>query len=255
HGFPLKPSENTLSFYIVYMCHYIQPSSVKSYLSGICAELEGAWPDIRSIRNSPFISRCLSGCMKLHNTPTTCKRPLMEDDLILIQNSLPQSPAHDDKLFIAMVLTGWHCLMRLGELVDPDSTALRNFQKTILYPRDQLPVHPKLRFNKTPCPHISFILPMHKADHLFEGSTIVLEGRNNQLDPLSTFTQYLISRDHDFPHLPELWLTAKGTVPTCSWFLKQLYAVFPNDNISRHSLRSGGATALALAGMPLPRIQ
>jgi hypothetical protein len=96
---------------------------------------------------------------------------------------------------------------------------------------------------------------MHKADHLFEGSTVVLEGRNNRLDPLSTFAQYLISRDHDFPHLPELWLTAKGTVPTRSWFLKRLHAVFPNDNISGHSLRSGGATALALAGTPLPRIQ
>ncbi|KAF8329071.1 uncharacterized protein EI90DRAFT_2924266 [Cantharellus anzutake] len=240
HDFLLKPSENTLSFYIVYMCHYIQPSSIKSYLSGICVELEGAWPEIHTIRNSPFVSRCLSGCMKLHNTPSIRKRALTEEDLILIQNSLPQPPSHDDKLFIAMTFTGWHCLMRLGELMDPDSTALCNFRKTIC----RRSVH----FHKDFCSPPS-------ADRLFEGSTIVLEGRKNRLDPLSAFAQYLISHDHSFPHLPELWLTEKGTVPTRLWFLNHLHAVLPNENVSGHSLHSGGATALVLAGTPLPRIQ
>jgi hypothetical protein len=58
------------------------------------------------------------------------------------------------------------------------------------------------------------MLPMHKADRLFKGSTIVLEHRKNQLDLLSLFASYLVSWDQQFPHLPELWLTRKGAVPT-----------------------------------------
>jgi hypothetical protein len=30
HSFPIEPSPDTLSFYVVYMCHYIKPKSVKS---------------------------------------------------------------------------------------------------------------------------------------------------------------------------------------------------------------------------------
>ncbi len=72
----IRENSRPCSFCIVYMCHYIHPSSVKSYLSGICAELEGAWPEICTIRNLLFVSRCLSGCMKLLNTPSIWKRAL-----------------------------------------------------------------------------------------------------------------------------------------------------------------------------------
>jgi len=38
-----------LCFYIVYMSHHIKPTLIKSYLLGICAELEPFYPNIRSI--------------------------------------------------------------------------------------------------------------------------------------------------------------------------------------------------------------
>ena len=96
---------------------------------------------------------------------------------------------------------------------------------------------------------------MHKADRFFEGSTIVLQERHGSLDPLKIFRQYLRSRDHLFPHLPELWLRSSGKVPTRSWFINRLRSFFPGNDIAGHSLRSGGATALALAGTPLHQIQ
>ena len=34
HKFPIEPTADTLSFFTVYMCHHIRPSSVDSYLSG-----------------------------------------------------------------------------------------------------------------------------------------------------------------------------------------------------------------------------
>ena len=40
HDFPVKPTAETLSFFTVYMCHYINPRSVNTYLSGIAQQLE-----------------------------------------------------------------------------------------------------------------------------------------------------------------------------------------------------------------------
>ncbi len=66
---------------------------------------------------------------------------------------------------------------------------------------------------------------------------------------------FLASHDRLFPHLPELWLRHEGCIPTCSWFISRLRKVFPDVNVIGHSLRSGGATALAIAGTPLDCIQ
>ena len=96
---------------------------------------------------------------------------------------------------------------------------------------------------------------MHKADRLWNSSSIVLEQHLGLLDPLPIFKQYLKSHNAIFPHLPDLWLTQAGKIPTWSWFITKLCVLFPSDNVAGHSLRAGGATALALAGTPLDRIQ
>src|SRR5260370_6049358 len=110
----------------------------------------------------------LAGCTKLFGTPMNRKCLLMEGDLITLHNSILPMSIHDDLLFITITFTGWHCLMRLGELIDLDSTALQSYQKII--------DHCSVRFSSIPQPHASFLLPMHKADRFFEGSTIVLQG-------------------------------------------------------------------------------
>src|SRR5258705_11807889 len=122
--FPTEPTVERLCFYIVYMSHHIKPTSIKSYLSGICAELEPFYPDIRSIRSSKLVNHTLAGCTKLYGSPTRRKRALTESDLLLIIRSAPHRATHDDLLFLAIVLVGWHCLLRLGEFVDHDSTSL-----------------------------------------------------------------------------------------------------------------------------------
>ena len=137
--------------------------------------------------------------------------------------------------------------MRLGELVDSDTVSLCDFRKTI----SRLSV----KFHPNPRPHCSFFLPMHKADRLFEGSTVVFEKRASDLDPIHFFQLYLQSRDSAFPHLPQLWLRSSGAVPTRSWFINRIRTIFPSNEVAGHSLRAGGATALALAGTPLHQIQ
>ena len=247
HNFPMEPTVKRLCYYIVYMLHHIKPSSVKLYLSGICAELEPFYPDIRSIRASKLIHRTLIGCTKLYGSPAKRKHALTESDLLLIICSTPHRTSHDDLLFNAIILVGWHCLLRLGELVDSDNANLRDYRKSM--------GRISVKFEDNPRPRVSLFLPMHKADRFFEGSTVLFEKRLSILDPVHFFRIYLDSRDKRYPHLPELWLCSDGRVPTQSWFINRIRAIFPSNEIAGHSLRSGGATALALTGTPLHQIQ
>ena len=58
-----------------------------------------------------------------------------------------------------------------------------------------------------------------------------------------------------FPLHPELWLTSRGAVPTRHWFLSRLRVLFPSSEYAGHSIRSGGATSLAEAGVDFSLIQ
>ena len=72
--------------------------------------------------------------------------------------------------------------------------------------------------------------------------------------PWSPFTKYLALRDHRFPFRAELWLKEDGSIPTRASFLRFLRRHFSGD-VGGHSLRAGGATALAEAGIPPHIIQ
>ena len=73
-------------------------------------------------------------------------------------------------------------------------------------------------------------------------------------DPLLPFRAYLTSRDRLHPYRPELWLRQDGTIPTRAWFIRRLRLHFSSD-VGGHSMRAGGATALAEAGIPPELIQ
>src|SRR5258708_19531696 len=68
HNFPTKPTVERLCFYIVYMSHHIKPTSVKSYLLGICAKLKPFYADIQSIHSSKLVNRTLAGFTKLYTS-------------------------------------------------------------------------------------------------------------------------------------------------------------------------------------------
>ncbi|THH06666.1 hypothetical protein EW146_g9541 [Bondarzewia mesenterica] len=241
HAFPIAPSEDTLSFYVVYMSHHIQPDSVATYLSGICNRLQPFFPHVRHTRAAPLVSRTLAGCLKLYKTPTNRKRPLSVEDLFYVTSLCPH-PSHDDKLFHALLHCGFFALHRLGELVMPDRVALRDWRKVIK--RSSVTAYAS---------GFGYHLPYHKGDRFFEGSTIIILSQD-EADPLPVFNAYLSSRDSLFRLRPALWLTSAGTPPTRAWFLRHLRAIFPTD-IAGHSLRSGDATHFAAAGWPDERIQ
>jgi hypothetical protein len=243
HQLPLDPTPLNLAYFVTYMSHYINPRSVETYLSGICSSLEPSFPHARTSRKHPLVVKVLKGAKKLHSTPISRKKPLSRTDLSLVCQRHPQPWSHDHLLFLSLLLTGFHGLLRLGELVWPDKRSLQDYRKIILRPSVEI----------LPTAY-SFFLPGHKADRFFEGNQVIVQQTFTNDDPFSIFTAYLHSRDALWPYNPELWLRKDGTIPTRSWFLLRLRRHF-NADIAGHSLRSGGATALAEAGIPLQLIQ
>ncbi|KDR75586.1 hypothetical protein GALMADRAFT_32023, partial [Galerina marginata CBS 339.88] len=243
HDLPIEPTEQTLSFFTVFMSSHIKPDSVDSYLSGIANQLEGFFPNVRKNRNSILVSRTLAGCKRRFGTPVNRKRPLSKSDILFVISQIGSSKSHDDMLFLAMITTGVDALLRLAAMAFPDKLKSRNYKKVTL--RHTVNVSPTL---------YSFHLPGHKADRFFEGNTIIVRKTSLQTDPYRFFTRYLSSRDSLHPLKPELWLRQSGRVPTRSWFMRRMRKFFPKD-VGGASMRAGGATALAEAGAPPHLIQ
>ncbi|KAF8547081.1 hypothetical protein OG21DRAFT_1490536 [Imleria badia] len=97
HHFDPLPTVDTLSFYVTFMCQHIEPRSVRTYLTGIVAELEPFYPQVRE--------------------PSPRAR------------SVPLPISFNNLLFCTLLQTGFFRLNRLGELVWPDNPALCSFSK------------------------------------------------------------------------------------------------------------------------------
>src|SRR5258708_7832126 len=83
------------------MYNSIKPTSIKSYLSGICTELSRFYLDVHSIHSSQLFNHSLARCTKLYGSPAIRNRALTEIDLLLIICSAPlwltqQSSVHGD---------------------------------------------------------------------------------------------------------------------------------------------------------------
>lgn len=98
HKFPLEPTSDTLSFFIVYMSHHIRPDSVKSYLSGLVQQLDPDFPSIREIRANRLVKKVMKGCMKTRGQPARRKLPLTIEQLCLVKNKFQASKTHNDLL-------------------------------------------------------------------------------------------------------------------------------------------------------------
>ncbi|PBK83692.1 hypothetical protein ARMGADRAFT_881496, partial [Armillaria gallica] len=236
HNFPIEPTPDTLSFFVIYMSYHIKPKSVDSYLSGICNQLEHYFPDVRAIRKSLLVKRTLKGCMRLRGTTVKRKLPLTRPQLQLVLDKFNTSTFHDDSLFVAMILTGFYGLLRLAEISMPDSKELRDWRK--LTRRASVEIHDD---------SYSFWLLAHKADTSFEGNRIIIKCRDT-VDPHAPFATYIASRDKLFPIHPLLWVRENGDCPTRGWFIRKLRTVFPDKRIAGQSMRAGGATGLAEDG-------
>jgi hypothetical protein len=244
HQRPIEPTEDTLSFFVVWLSHHIEPRSVDSYLSGIVNRLQPHFPTVASARKSLLVSRTLKGCKRCLSRPVNRKLPLSLDDLNTVVDTFRDTTVYDDVLFTALIVTGFKTLQRLTELVWPNTLKHQTYRSVPLRHSLTLAVQ-----------SASYTLPHHKTDRLGVGSQILLLAEPSaHFDPLLILRRYISACDHRFPYHPQLWLTNAGSIPTRAWFLHYLRRFFPST-ISGHSMRAGGATALAAAGVAPALIQ
>ena len=244
HGLSVEPTPDTLSFFITFMSHHIQPRSVESYLSGIVSQLEPHFPSVRASRQTQLVRRTLQGARRLYSHPIHRKRALLRDDLSFAFHALPHPLAFDDLLWLTQLFCGFFGLLRLGELVCPDLVDLRDSSSYSL--------RNSVHFSPT---EFSFVLQHQKTDSRYEGDRVTISRSVIHPDPLALFHAYLTGRDSCFPLHPHLWVRSDGSHPSRSWFVRRLRTLFPSTDVSGHSMRAGGATSLAAAGVPPERIQ
>jgi len=147
----------------IYMSYHIKPCLVKSYLSGICNQLESFYPNVWEVHHYKLIIKTLLGVTKLWATLTICKQPLLCKKLASVSMSFSLSISYDNKLFLSILLTSFHRLMRLGENIWLDAMSLQDYRKVIMW-----------SIVSTLSKSFSFLLSSHKADHLFEGNHILI---------------------------------------------------------------------------------
>ena len=65
----------------------------------------------------------------MKGTPINRKCALTLDNLGRVIVFYANSTRHDDLLFVAMLLTGFFALLRLGEMTFPDDKSIRDWRK------------------------------------------------------------------------------------------------------------------------------
>ncbi|KAG6327672.1 hypothetical protein ID866_11417, partial [Astraeus odoratus] len=220
HNLPQAPTPDTLSFFIVYMPHCIQPHLVMAYLSGVVHYLHPHFPNVCAVQESDLVCCTLHGCSHCLSQPV------------------------DDLLWLTQLLCGFFGLLCLGELVWPDSSTLQQYGT----------LSPCMSVSIT-ASSFSFTVPCHKTDTDFEGDHVLLQQLHADDDPFSLFCMYLLSCNALFPLHPFLWVKADSDIPTCSWFMIHFCCLFPHWSLGGHSLCVGEATSLVLSGVQPTQIQ
>lgn len=238
HGFPLNPTPDMLSFYLIFCSFFVKPNTLSIYLLGICSQLESHYPNCHTAQCSFLVIKTLTGVHHHHGTSVNHKDPLMVPDICHLLSLYQDSNDYDNFLFLTQLTLGFNQLLRLAKLCMPDNQQLWDCRKLMMW------------FEvKTSSQSIHLLLPGHKADKFFQGSKLLVLNNGKDISPYPLLMKYLACQDFLFPYCPELWLRHDGSSPTRSWFTAHLRRHFGN-NISGHSMCAGGATILAAARVP-----
>ncbi|PBK98159.1 hypothetical protein ARMGADRAFT_1043994 [Armillaria gallica] len=142
HNFPIKPTGDTMSYFVVFMSAYIKPDSVSTCLGSVTA------------LKTSFLTFARSGtCQLLKGSKVKCKSLLSHDDIHHAISTLGQSSDYNDCLFLALLVTGFNGLLKI-------------IHRTSI---EWLPEG------------YAFFLPVHKADTAFEGNKSMHAGSATDL--------------------------------------------------------------------------
>ncbi|KAG1838757.1 hypothetical protein C8R48DRAFT_622068, partial [Suillus tomentosus] len=164
HHLPIDPTPDTLSYFVMFMSHHIQPWSVEIYLSGIVSQLEPHFPHVCQSRHSRLVKHTLQGALCTLKRPIRRKEPILRDDLLCILQALPHPLTHVDLLWITQLHCSFYSLLRLGELVVPDDTSVRDVSKVTLCTSVCLSDN-----------NFSFLIQRDKTDSQYEGNRVLIQ--------------------------------------------------------------------------------
>ncbi|KAG2103372.1 uncharacterized protein F5147DRAFT_580430, partial [Suillus discolor] len=95
--------------------------------------LESHFPRVRDACTTRSRTLPGQGCNTYISQPAIRKLPLSLDGLTLVVDAFATSDIYDDISFVAMLVTGFKTLQRLGELVWPDTLKIQSYRKVVVY--------------------------------------------------------------------------------------------------------------------------
>lgn len=233
------PSSPNLVRFVAYLS--IGERWVATVLSGLAFYFKERMDNWDAVRSHPSVSNASRATRLLPHAETKRAPPLRPDHLSsLFRLAFADDSTYDNLLVLAIAVAGFGGLMRLGELVGEPVTEFFDARKVVK--RNSVIVEPGESF--------SFVLPFHKGDKFFEGSTVglVKEGSVDEFNFVRVMHTFVIERDKRVPlSATFLFVKEDGSQPSRRWFLKRLAEVDPL--LTGHSLRAGGATFLANRGI------
>ena len=158
--------------------------------------LEPHFEDVQKVHMHPIVTHTLNGMKKMWGNITVKRKRALTSFNLKVLFDCYNSGKHDGILFLMIALTGFHALLHLGEMTQPD-TKLKHLYKKLSW-RHSLHLHSD---------HFTYLLPFHKGDRFFDGNTVLIMSHLTFTCLLMMLCQYLKSRDAKFSLLPELWLT------------------------------------------------
>ena len=238
---PLPAKADTICMYLSYMADSFVYSSIINYLSAVWVlhRVNGV-PHVDI--NDSSIKFTLKGIRRVLGDSSTSAIPMTVADLRLIFETLDMSNTEDLVFWLSLIM-GFRGLLRKSNLFEC-GLALRDADVRIM----SWGVLLVLNRTKT----ISF------RERILEVPLVTIPNSNFCVKHFALCLRALV--DHPTAHSHFLCYTSRSQIILCTyqWFSKRLSNVCARLGLNKytsHSLRRGGATALANAEIPLHNIK
>lgn len=236
-------SLGSLQRYVAYHENRVKPQSLLSYLSALKEKHEQlGFLEWSSVRFHGSILRMLRNIKRNHtHTKARRSKPITKEHLRAMKSRLDLSnPRH--ALFWAVASVAFHAMARLGELLPPDQARAERAVRL-----DHLVIDAGDKG-----PYATITLPTSKTHNPDIEAVLSIWADGSDTCPFKALQSFLQFRlgEHYAKGSQALWCIENGRAISKQWFLEALSHFLPEEDVTGHSFRAGGATHLALQGHP-----
>ena len=234
----LPLNENVLELFCVSLARRVGHKSIRVYLCGVQLEstLSGFSQHIKAMGRLHYVLRGIKIAQgQSHNR--TPRVPVTLPNLRTILHMLNLNyPPHDRDMLSSAILLAFFGLFRVSEYTSPSPTFFQQ-GSTLCLPDIQLNFHRKM---------IYINLKVSKTDPFRCGVVVRISGTGSEICPFRALVKYFRSRGSS---PGPLFMFSDGSYLTREHVRHVLQTFIPTENVNTHSLRQGGASALAAIGV------